>query len=369
MGEAERKPTAEQQTQAQAAARTERAEAAPMSEAEQIARVAAEMRAQNKAEDASEAKKKPPSLKSIGASEFLALQLPPRTFLLEPVIASQSLNMVFAPRGVGKTNIALTMAGAVATGSQIFSRWTAPRPAKVLYLDGELPSPLLQERIRGIAATLEHPDLLDNLQLVTQDLQDIDLPNLATETGQAALAPLLAGVELLVIDNIATLMRTGKANDEDAWVPVQSWLLKLRKAGKSVILIHHANKNGGQRGTAAKEDILDNVIELKNPAGYTREQGCVVELCFTKARSLFGKDTQPFEATLTVDQAGRPCWLTRSVEDTQTQKILELAGLGMSEKDIAAELGISRSTVTRTKKKAREQKDRVEQSRFYRCSS
>ena len=41
-----------------------------------------------------------------------------------------------------------------------------------------------------------------------------------------------------------------------------SWMLAQRAAARSVLLIHHAGKGGGQRGTSRKEDVLDTVISL-----------------------------------------------------------------------------------------------------------
>ena len=54
-----------------------------------------------------------------------------------------------------------------------------------------------------------------------------------------------------------------RENEADSWGPVQAWCLRQRAAGKSVLLIHHAGKGGGQRGTSRKEDVLDTVMSLK----------------------------------------------------------------------------------------------------------
>ena len=43
-----------------------------------------------------------------------------------------------------------------------------------------------------------------------------------------------------------------RENDSDAWSPIQQWLLQLRRRGLSVLIIHHAGKTGGQRGSADK---------------------------------------------------------------------------------------------------------------------
>jgi hypothetical protein len=43
-----------------------------------------------------------------------------------------------------------------------------------------------------------------------------------------------------------------RENDSDAWSPIQQWLLQLRRRGLSVLIVHHASKTGGQRGSADK---------------------------------------------------------------------------------------------------------------------
>ena len=52
--------------------------------------------------------------------------------------------------------------------------------------------------------------------------------------------------------------------------------------------VHHANKNGMQRGTSKREDVLDTVIVLKRPADYTPEHGARFEVHFEKSRGFFG---------------------------------------------------------------------------------
>ncbi len=63
--------------------------------------------------------------------------------LINPIIPEKGLVMLYAPRGVGKTYVALTIALAVATGETMFNgKWKAEQPAKVLFVDGEMPYPL-----------------------------------------------------------------------------------------------------------------------------------------------------------------------------------------------------------------------------------
>lgn len=275
----------------------------------------------------------------LNIEEFITRDYPPREMLLAPVLAVQSLSMIFAMRGVGKTHFALSCAYAVASGGGVFVRWFAPRPARVLYIDGEMPAVSLQERLKSIAMSADSditdPDML---RILTPDEQDGPMPNLGTREGQKAVEPFLEGVALVVVDNLATLARTGKENDSDSWLPVQEWLLALRRRGISVLLVHHAGKNGSQRGTGSREDILDLVVELKRPSDYRAEQGARFEVHFTKARGLYGEDTEPFEAMLFIDEQGQCSWTTRKVADLVEQRVLELLEAGCSEREIAEEL-------------------------------
>ena len=66
-------------------------------------------------------------LKVLNGEELLTAKFPPRTLMLAPWLPDQGLAMIFAPRGVGKTWIALSITHAIAAGAE-FLRWRAPRP-------------------------------------------------------------------------------------------------------------------------------------------------------------------------------------------------------------------------------------------------
>jgi hypothetical protein len=72
-------------------------------------------------------------------------------------------------------------------------------------------------------------------------------------------------------------------------------MVSQRSAGRSVLLVHHAGKGGGQRGTSRKEDTLDSVISSSRPPGYWASEGARFELRFTKSRGFWGDDAEPFE--------------------------------------------------------------------------
>ena len=293
------------------------------------------------------ASKNGPRVVAVGIGDLLAMELPRREPLLAPWLPEQGLAMIHAYRGVGKTHVSLGIAVAVASGGA-FLNWQAPKPAGVLFLDGEMPARTLQERLAAIIAR-EDKEPVEPLRIITPDLQPLGMPNLATLEGQEAIEPHLEGVRLVIVDNISTLCRGGRENEAESWLPVQEWALGLRARGFAVLFIHHSGKGGNQRGTSKREDVLDTVIALRRPADYTPEQGATFEVHYEKARGCMGDDVRAFEAQLRPEG-----WLTRTLEESLTEKVAALLREGHTQTDIAEELGVNRSTVYRHMKKARQ---------------
>lgn len=289
---------------------------------------------------------------AVGAHELLSFDFPPRDMLLAPWLESQSLSMIYAWRGVGKTHLALLIAYALASGGRCL-HWKAPEPVPVLYLDGEMPGAALRDRLARIAASAEEEPPEGALRFVTPDLQaDGIMPDLSTYEGQGAIEKVLGDARVIVVDNLSCLARTGKENEGDSWQPVAEWALRMRATGRSVVFIHHAGKGGQQRGTSKREDLLDTVLLLKRPADYVPSQGARFELHFEKARGLHGQEVEAIEATLETLPNGRQTWATRAVADAADAQMIELAELGLSQTEIARELGCHRSTVLRSLRKA-----------------
>jgi len=293
-----------------------------------------------------------PELKAISVSDLLQFEFKEHECILEPWLTTQSLNMIFGYRGVGKTHISLGIAYAVASGGKVL-KWQAPKPRGVLFIDGEMPGDSLKKRMADIITDVDQDNTL-NLTFLTPDLQEFGMPDLATDYGQKLVEKYITDeIDLIIVDNLSCLVRSGKENDGESWLPIQDWALKLRAAGKSVLFIHHSNKNGGQRGTSRKEDVLDNVICLKHPFNYTSDQGALFEVHFEKARHLYGEDIAPFEAQLVTNDLEEQYWQIKLLEQSTYEKVLGLVNEGLCQKEIADELDIHKSTVSRHIKNAK----------------
>jgi hypothetical protein len=281
-------------------------------------------------------------LKILNSEELLSEKFPPRSLMLTPWLPEKGLAMIFAPRGVGKTWVALSIAHAVASGGA-FLRWQAPRPRRVLYLDGEMPGVALQGRYRAVVAASMTNAPAENFRLLAADFQRDGLPDLADIGAQRFYDSAIADAELIIVDNLSTIARGLRENEADSYGPVQSWMLAQRAAGRSVVTIHHAGKGGGQRGTSRKEDVLDTVISLTRPPGYVASEGARFEVRFTKSRGFWGDAAASFEARF---ENGK--WSTSEiVAGDSDEALVGMRAEGLTLREIAERTGLSKSAVDR----------------------
>ena len=293
--------------------------------------------------------KQKPQLKTVSAASLLSMDLPERELIMSPWLPKQGLAMIYAPRGVGKTQVSVGIACAVATG-QPFLGWEVDRPRGVLFIDGEMPAKALQERL---SAYLDDCDSNVPLDIITPDLQPFGIPDLASEAGQSLIDRYVADdTELIIVDNLSTLVRSGKENEAESWLPVQNWALRHRSLGRTVLFIHHSGKSGQQRGTSRREDVLDTVIALKKPEDYKASQGARFDLYFEKARGIYGDEVIPFNAML-VSVEGRFEWQVSPLEESTYEKVISMSNQGIQQVEIARRLRVNPSTVSRYLERAR----------------
>ena len=287
-------------------------------------------------------------LKPMDIHALLAREIPERQMILDPVVCEKGLTMLYAARGTAKTFVAVGVSVASATGSK-FLKWQAPCARRVLHCDGEMAAGELRQRFaQEMQATGVKP-APGMLNILTADLIEFGIGNLASPKVQAELEPWLHGIELLVLDNLSSLTAVIRDNDAESWNPIQEWLLRLRRRGVSVLIVHHAGKGGEQRGTSRREDVLDTSISLRRPSDYMPTEGARFEVHFEKARGIHGDRAKPFEAKL-VMQDGASLWTIREIEDVNLSRVKALLDDELSIRDIADETGLSKSTVHRIKK-------------------
>jgi hypothetical protein len=123
----------------------------------------------------------------LTAQEWLDRTLPPSEPLVGSWFTTTSRVQLSADTGLGKTNFCLALAAHMAAGID-FLHWPIIRPARVLYVDGEMPRALLQRRV--VDATRRLGIVPEGLFVFSHE--DIEsFPPLNTPTGLAFLMGLL----------------------------------------------------------------------------------------------------------------------------------------------------------------------------------
>ncbi len=296
-----------------------------------------------------------PAATLVAADTLARADLPPPQRLLDPLLTSRTLTLLHGPRGLGKTFVALSIAWAVASGGP-FLGWRAPEPRRVLYIDGEMPIYDMGQRLKLFGP--EPPPLLEFLMAdLNEKLPDLGEPEGLTWLVKHALLSTGEGEtprlrpKLLVLDNLASLVGR-RSNDPDRWTALQDFLVGLRRRGVSVLVVHHTNKRGGQRGTSRREDVLDLVLALRRPPDYRPSDGCHFDLYVEKARGLQGGDTEPVRARLITPPDGPAHWQWQSLEQHELARAADHFRQGHSADTVAELLGVSRSTAFTLRKRA-----------------
>jgi hypothetical protein len=91
--------------------------------------------------------------------------------LLGDLLTTTTRAFLVGRTGLGKTLLALAIAVGVASG-QGFLHWLSARPARVLYLDGEMPAELIKQRARDAIRRLGEVTIpLGNLLMFGRDIE------------------------------------------------------------------------------------------------------------------------------------------------------------------------------------------------------
>jgi DNA-binding transcriptional ArsR family regulator len=301
---------------------------------------------------------------AICTSEQLErLDIPSRKFLVGQWMREGDLGFVFGERGSGKTWFIDAIASHLSTGRDLHD-WSIPAAADVLLIDGEMPLDAARDRLKGISKAnqrlhvLHHEKLFDQCGLAM---------NLTNERAQRIVTELCVrkSIKLLILDNLSCLFSGMKENDADEWEKVLNWLLDLRRRHIAVLIVHHAGTSGRMRGTTRREDAAFWVIrvdEIKDRE--QQEKGARFETTFEKQRNSDQREW-PREWTFQTEVSGEVSIGCKGI--SFDEKVLELIQAGLtSATEIAEELGVAKSTVSKAAKRLIDKKLVEQNGRSYR---
>jgi hypothetical protein len=268
-----------------------------------------------------------------------------REHVLEPMLTRGSVSLLYGPGGVGKSFLALGLAFAAAAGGSLFG-WRAPRPQKVLYIDGEMGRADMRERL-ALFGSPPPPAL----KILTADGSDAPLLDLAQPDNQERLMAEWDGPDLLILDAVCSL--TGLRWDSDrSWAHLHRFLLHQKRHGRTVLLLHNTNRKGGMRGSARRDDGLDLVMALRRPEAAQPSDGTRFEIHFEKARRLHGDVLLPLLVHFATDEGGI-CWNWERVHPDRFERGVALLKRGLDAAAMGRALGMSRTVAFRLQQEAR----------------
>ena len=289
----------------------------------------------------------------IDSGGFQKINLPARAIYLHPIIQESQIILVSGWRGTGKTWFAMSLADAISRGMP-FGPWESRQSATCLCLDGEMAVGDIKGRLMSLNPDEDRANPLYIYSDAYANHLGLPRANLISESWRSEMKRILItlGVKVFIIDNIASLASGLDENSKKDWDPINSWLIDLRFNGITTILLHHTNKDGGQRGTSAREDNIDLSVMLKHPPDYVPENGADFVLTFSKTRLPMEdlKHVQDMRFTLKQDESGRVEWSWRSMKAEIKREVARMLRDGMSGKEIAEILGISKSRVSQIKR-------------------
>ncbi len=236
----------------------------------------------------------PPKLTGpVALKDWLSRATPDEDPIMGAWLTTTSRTIASADTGLGKTMFLMGLGLSAAAGIG-FCHWASGRPARVLYVDGEMASRLMKDRLQEECTRLGVEPATFFL-LSHEDIEDFAPLN--SEAGQAFIRKFVEeySIDIVIFDNIMSLL-LGEMKDEEPWrqtVPLVKWLTK-RKTGQ--IWINHTGYDASRGyGTKIREWLMDNVVHFDKAE--RDDTDVSFELKFTKARNRRPENRQQFAPT------------------------------------------------------------------------
>jgi len=186
---------------------------------------------------------------------------PPRQEIVKGLLSIKQLGCFYGEAGSKKSYSLMTLALSVATGMPWLDFET--QQARVLYIDEDAGEDGTRERVaecmRGLI--IDDASQFDYMSMAGLQLdQDADAAKLETIVREGLYS-------LVILDAFGDLM-SGDENSKEDTAPIMRNLRRIAdRTEAALIFIHHANKNGGYRGSSHIKGKLDLMV------GVTSENG------------------------------------------------------------------------------------------------
>jgi len=195
--------------------------------------------------------------------DWLERELPDPDPLMARWLSTTSRVLLVATSGLGKSLIGIALGMGAADGLDFLHWRGSGRPARVLYVDGEMSGRLLRLRLE------EEVERRGSIPETFYALSHEDIPDFAplnTPAGQQCIEQIIdriGGVDLILFDNTMSLT-SGDLKDGESWQQTLPWVRSLTRRAIGQIWIHHTGHDETRSyGTKIREWQMDTVIHLE----------------------------------------------------------------------------------------------------------
>jgi hypothetical protein len=198
--------------------------------------------------------------RAISAVDFVTQEEDEHQSLTADLVYPGAITLMAAPRGTGKSIVALILAVAEVTGG-IF-RGERLHPVRVLYVDRDNPPRLIRDRLRRIGV-----EGAANLRLITR----LDAPPLTNK--EAWLALPWQDYDVVVIDSIGSTTEGVSEREGRETQHFLATLKDLAQRGLAIVALDNTIKAGtNYRGRGEKADAVDILYEARDITNWTPSQ-------------------------------------------------------------------------------------------------
>lgn len=201
-------------------------------------------------------------------------------FLLEPIIPKGGIVLFHGKRGIGKTQLALTLALACSNESILFGRYKS-YPGKVVLVEADMVESILHSRLKVIR---EHGYNIEGIDILYSSYIDV----MQLREGSRLVGELQSRNPVLVIWDTLTRVFYGDTNVDSSVSAVYGRLRSILPEATHLI-VHHEKKTTPDndkleidelyRGSSAWVDAADTGLRMVHVGGSNRV------LQFTKTRT------------------------------------------------------------------------------------
>ncbi|CAB5220345.1 Prim_Pol domain containing protein [uncultured Caudovirales phage] len=201
--------------------------------------------------------------------EDLMASLRDEVYAVDPFLKHPSIVQVYGYTGHGKSWLTLLVLWHLAKGQSI-GPFTIARPHTVAYVDFENGRSTIAHRMQKFLKSFGSTN--KRLKIVSPAIQqELAEMNLKEPAGLIKLQKWIEATtpEVVVIDTVRSAYPGMQENSAEAWSPMNQLALKLRNAGISVIIVHHANKpqdaqtsSGMEAGSTNQLSVIEQQIRI-----------------------------------------------------------------------------------------------------------